>query len=227
MEYLSVPKREAMSLLKEYLVSPAGGGVVKRDTIGKVSALAIPLSTEFTEREADYLRSRGLYNLAPSYDFRSGGISGDWAFRIVIPLKINGVPVSATGRGIHPLVTPKYWSLPSECSVVNIKHLLYNCDNVADHAVAMEGPLDAIKYGQGGVALCGVKVTPEQIVLLSEFPRVTFIKDGDSAGDQIYPSAELLAALGCDVDVISLGKEYKDVAEMPEDAIHDLRAFIS
>ena len=83
-----------------------------------VNELKLPTDT-FTSIERKYLKKR---NFNPSYlnkkyNIVGGGIAGDWKYRIIIPLILNGQIVSWTARSILPkneldeLKIPRYKNL--------------------------------------------------------------------------------------------------------------------
>lgn len=223
---LGVSNSDAKKLYVQYV--GAGDNIVFQKTRVVASGKYIDLpSAPFTPLERNYLTARNLLNSAVKYDLRGGGFDGDFAYRIIFPITMNGCIISATGRRILDETPMKYYTLPPEKELFFHKHTLYNLDNASGSVVAVvEGPIDACRGGDGFVATCGVKPTEEQILLLSIFDEVVFVKDNDSAGEQANASAERVAALGTKVCTVSLDKGQHDVGAMSDAEIQDLRSFI-
>lgn len=97
-------------------------------------------------------------------------------------------------------------------------------DLVDDLAVVVEGPVDALKGGDGFIASFGVDLTDEQLCVLLRYEKVIFLRDNDAGGNKTVEMAYKLSSLGHDdVELVAAGTEYKDIGEMPDDAILDLR----
>lgn len=220
---LNVPRSEAMGIYSRYLKKGGTYSVQERRKRAGATGIELP-GKGFTRAEIRYLQVRALYPLVDSADLRSGGRAGEWAYRIVIPIYFHGNIVSATGRSISSGLDPKYWTLPLDKEVVHHKHIFYGFDKVDDIAAPVEGPIDAIRGGAGFISSFGVSMTDEQKCLLLAVKKVIYIKDADEAGEKYYNQAYELSALGHkDVEIVSLGNGYKDIGEMPEDEILDVR----
>lgn len=215
--------KEALSVYQKYLKKGGGSSFISNRKITPAASVELP-GYDFTSAERKYLESRDLWRLREYADFRSGGLVGDWAYRIVIPVVRNGIVVSATGRAINKEMNPRYWTLPSSREVTHHKHIFLGMDHVEDFAVVVEGPLDAIKGGPGFMASFGVNLTDEQLCALLDIASILFLKDNDEAGNGYDSVAYRLATLGHkSVEVGTLPKEYKDVGDMPKEAIDELR----
>lgn len=159
-----------------------------------------------------------------TYDLRGGGIVGDWAYRIVIPVYYNNYIVSATARTIAEEVRPKYKSLSNSLSVIDLKHVFLGLDLVKGSSVAVvEGPLDAIRGGPGFIAAFGATLSEEQLLLLKEFDTIYFVRDSDEAGEQFVDEAYKLSAIcTSNIEVVQL-EGAKDVGAMKDDEIAGVR----
>lgn len=224
---LGVPKSDATRIYAEYLVNRLVHSSFDRSR-KKASATQVILpGSDFTKLELKYLKERMLLSRAEQYNLRSGGISGDWAFRIVIPIKLNGMIISATGRYIiDEEGVLRYKTLSHEHEVVHHKHTFLAIDDVpSDTIVVLEGPIDAMRGGPGFVSGFGITLMEEQIAILSRYSHVIFMFDNeDQAQKQAHRYAEDLAMISkADIEVIRLDGPYKDLGEMPEDAIADVR----
>jgi hypothetical protein len=219
---LGIPRSEAKSIYSRYLTKVLHHNNANV-TVQYASYVALP-DPVFTNIEELYLDKRMLTSYhKKTYDLRGGGIIGEWAFRIVIPICYNEMIVSATGRNIFD-VKPKYYSLDPSKSIMNLKHLFLGMDLIPKETViVVEGPIDAIRGGPGFVASFGSNLSDEQLLLLREYDTIYFIRDSDRAGDNFVKEAYNLSSICTkSIEVIKL-EGYKDVGEMPEDEIVDLR----
>lgn len=221
---LRLPNDKARLVYRQYTISINKSIIARKRTKGSADSLSIP-NNPLTDRALNYLKKRdiGSKYFRETYDMRFGGISGDFAHRIILSIFFNGEAVSATARTIHPGVEPKYWTLPPEREVIYHKSILYNWDMVEDTAILVEGPVDSIKGGPGFVSSFGAQMTEEQLLLLSTKKYVKVLFDSDDTGvKQGDAYAHYLSALGVDVELIKL-KDFHDLGEMPLDEIRDLR----
>jgi hypothetical protein len=92
------------------------------------------------------------------------------AWRVFIPIKLNGKVVSWTTRAISDDAALRYISAPAECEEINHKTLLYGEDFVSHAVCCVEGPFDAMRIGPGAVASCGVGFSQAQVLRLSRYP---------------------------------------------------------
>lgn len=218
---LRIPRSEAKTIYSRYLTKslhPNIGNV----KVQYASEVTLP-PKEFTPSEVAYLNKRNFtQHHIDTYDLRGGRYFGEWAYRIVIPIQYNNVIVSATGRTIAD-AKPKYYSLEPSKSIMNLKHIFFGLDLAKDAVAVVEGPIDAIKGGPGFIASFGTTIKDEQLLLLKEYDTIYFVKDNDKAGEQFVREAYKLSSMGVrNVEVVSID-DYKDVGEMPQDAIDDLR----
>jgi DNA primase len=220
---LGIPKSEAFNLYRKYLSrSKSALGKTRKKASG--NSIVLP-NNPFTKAEQKYLDKRGINDSHKEiYDIRSGGLSDPWAYRIIFPIFSNGTIVSATGRGISKDMEPKYWTLPLDREIIHHKHIFYGLDLADKIAVVVEGPVDAVKGGPGFIASFGVNMSDEQLCTLLLFENVIFLKDNDAAGEKFTEQAYKLASLGAEnVEVVTMDKNFKDVGEMDEKSVNDLR----
>ena len=132
--------------------------------------------------------------------------------RIIIPEVRQGEPVWLVGRALDPDVSkPKYLGLPGRKPLLGWD--LASTDLRGVYLV--EGPLDMLALRQWGVpalALCGTRVLPESVSLLTRWGRVYTVLDADAAGQEA--TAHLVQALGSRVIPVALPPGIKDPAEL-------------
>lgn len=222
---LGIPRQDASRIYAQFLVRKVGKNEASYRPKASASQVILP-GRDFTRTERKYLERRHLVSAIGRYDLRSGGISGDWAWRIVIPIILNGVIVSATGRYIvkPPEGVPKYKTLSHEHEIIHHKHLLFGLDYVEDRIVVVEGPIDAIRGGAGFASSFGITMMPEQLALLSKYKDVVFLFDNeDQAQRQAEKYATMVAMLGnSNVEVARL-EGIKDLGDATDDEIADVR----
>lgn len=223
---IKVSDQEAWDICKHY------GGIrsasIDKRKKARAAFLDLP-DAPWSKRAQEYLASRFVTEeLIMTYDLRYGGPVGFWAHRIIIPVYVNGVLVSATGRTIHDAVEPRYLNNPIEKSVIDMKHTFLGLDLLPNKkkAVVVEGPFDAIKGGPGFISGFGATLTKQQLLQLSDMEHVTIMFDADDTGRRkadLY--AETLASIGIEVDIMTLASDngYKDLGAMPVEEIISVR----
>lgn len=101
-----------------------------------------------------------------------------------------------------------------------------NVLDVWQTVVVVESPLDAVMLsvlGYNAAALCGSKVSDEQLAILQRHPRVLFALDNDRAGHQEMHRLRRLPRLGVPATFAKYqGGDPKDVGEMSHDRISAL-----
>jgi len=222
---LDIKSYEARKIYSDYLQYSILDKTAQKRHQGLATELKLPPAT-FTDKEQRYLASRGLNKeIIEKYDLRGGGVFGAWKFRIVFPIYHNGEIVSATGRAIDKREEMRYYTLSPDKEIVCHKTLLLNEDFVKnDRILLVEGVLDSVKGGDGVVASFGVALTDEQIAHLTRYKKVDILFDNDDAGKKASEKiANIVATISnTEVDIVRLDK-YKDIGEMPLEAIKDLR----
>jgi hypothetical protein len=219
---LRVPRSEVMPVYRKYLTGSTTTLFKRKRTIAGASSVSLPTNS-LSDKQLRYLTKRGFtdYHI-DNYDFRNGGIVGDWGFRIIIPIIEGGQIVSATGRTILRDVEPKYWTLPPEKEVVHHKHTLLNWE-LAEVPILVEGPLDSVKGGPGFVSSFGAQMTDEQLLLFSTKKKGFILYDNDDTGKRMaYQHGSVLSTLGMNIELLWLS-DFKDIGEMPLDEIDGLR----
>ena len=222
---IGIPKQDASRIYAQFLVRRIAHNEATYRPKASASQVILP-DKEFTRGEVAYLKRRNLLSSVDTYNLRSGGISGDWAWRIVIPIILNGIIVSATGRYITetPEGVPKYKTLSHGAEIIHHKHIYLGLDFVQDTTIVVEGPIDAIRGGPGFISSFGINMMPEQIALLSKYKSVIFLFDNeDQAQRQADKYATMVAVLGnTEVEVARL-EGIKDLGEASDAEIADVR----
>jgi len=110
------------------------------------------------------------------------GLAGNLSWRIFMPIRLRGEPLSWTTRSLGSGM--KYISARPEEETVPCKHLLYGEDLAGGSVVVVEGPFDAIRIGPGAVATLGVRTTSYQILRIARYADRSILFDNEPAAQR-------------------------------------------
>lgn len=171
--------------------------------------------------------------LQEKYKVRACYKTGDYSYRLLIPIFEDGILVSFTCRDVTGKQEKRYMACPNPhyeggvlinrdvAGILPIKECVFNLDTVQQGGVvlAVEGTFDVFRMGDGAVSTLGVEFVPAQIALiLRKKPKKAFVLFDKGA----LAAAEKLAdnlILGCpSVEILTIDK--KDPALLsPEEAL--------
>ena len=115
-----------------------------------------------------YLRRRNYdWDTIRNFSLKCFNVYGEWAWRIYIPVFLEGKLVNYLGRTVREGES-RYKNCKNEDAVIPMKNLLYNVDSVRDTVIIVEGVTDVWRIGSGCVATFGVQFTDKQINILYE-----------------------------------------------------------
>jgi DNA primase len=130
-----------------------------------------------------------------------------------------GMEIGFVGRSIEGKEFKNTPGLPKSKTLFNLNRV-----KTADRVYVVESSFDAIRLDQCGfpaVATLGANVSNIQTDLLQKyFNNVIVIADNDEAGGNMKD--KIVERLGSRVSVIKLDKQYKDIGDMPDEAIKNL-----
>lgn len=212
-----VSKSEAAEIRRRLFTFQGGE---EREEISHPDVLQMP---SYFERKpgvihARYLQERGFNwrKLQKDFDIRFVGNRGDFKFRVVAPVIMDGRLVSYIGRDVTGKASLRYKVLSDDKAVLPRRSLLYNVDSVkrGGTAVIVEGVTDVWRLGPGAVATLSVAFTPQQVAFLrkKEISRAFILYD-QGADEQAERLANAL--YWADVEIVTLDK-YDDPAELPD-----------
>jgi len=179
-----------------------------------------------------YLRSRGFSPkyMEKMYGLKDGGIAGRWAWRLMIPVNIDGKLVAWQGRTIGKDNPLRYMASSLDESAMDIKDVVYNLDYVrGGKAILVEGVFDSWKIGPGSVALFGISLKDSQIQLLaSRLEEAYILFDPEpKAQEQASVLARKLANLGVKATVLNMeDTESEDPGDLTADEVRQLRTLV-
>jgi hypothetical protein len=216
-EYLSIPKRDASELIK----------IIDRDFDQEVDDEAddakkfyikLPPEAEkhFPKEHLEYLRDRGFPPLKTIRQYRLRAVRhiGEYKFRIIIPIILNGKIVSFTSRDITGKSEIRYKAANKEI-YPNPKHYIYNFDSVpykSKNVVLVEGPTDVWRLGAYAISFLGIKVHGKQLIQLArkKIHRLNILFDNDDAGRrEAIKISKIISPFVKEVNIVSL----KEVAD--------------
>lgn len=136
-----------------------------------------------------YLQARGYCpeDAIQQYKLMWSGILGKWAFRLIIPVFMNGRMVNFAGRATNGQ-EPTYKNCPNARAPMPINDTLYGYDEIGmgETIVLCEGPLDKWRLGKGALATFGLVLTTAQALLLfkKKPKKIVFLYDSDVSEDR-------------------------------------------
>jgi DNA primase len=177
-----------------------------------------------------YLEKRGFDPdyLVNRYQIRGSDLTGDWRYRVIIPIIYHGRIVSFQGRDVTNKQFLRYRTLEKEKSIVNPKSIFYGWDNVQgrETIAIVEGITDCWKMGGGFVASLGKNITPQQIKLLVNggFKRVFWLIDCNDERSKEFAekAAKDVTIFGIEGIICDMTND-KDPGELTEQEVKDVR----
>ena len=130
---------------------------------------------------------------------------GKWKNRIIIPVVKNYQLVTFTSCSIEENTKFRYIHLSNEKSIIHVKQLLFGSEfSNGFNIFVVEGLFDAWRFGAGGIPTWGVKFTDRQVQLLSKYPNITVVGDGDKDGYNFNRKLSSALAVYSDVKYFDL-----------------------
>lgn len=177
-----------------------------------------------------YLRKRRFDPdyLESTYNLRYGGITGDWRYRIIIPIyDRRGKLLTYQGRDITGKLEERYKTLAIEKSVVNPKDVFFNIQNATKDVVGVvEGAFDVMRMGDNFICGLGTTLTQNQLLSLTEFSKVVFVFDPEpEAQAKALKYAQALASIDIEAEVLDIGLDH-DPGDCTEDEVKEIRNLV-
>jgi hypothetical protein len=177
-----------------------------------------------------YLIGRGFDPdfLQAKYGILAGYLSGDFPYRVVVPVYQNKELVNYQGRDVSGQQI-KYKAWTNESSLLPLRECLYNIDNLKGNtAVIVEGVFDVWRIGDGAVGTFGTEFTTAQmknLVFRGQPVERAFVMYDKTAKKQANRLAHFLAPFIKEVEVLSL-KDKKDPGVLTDAEAQELRKII-
>jgi DNA primase len=210
---------EALSIMKKF-----GGGFYSPEERQYQSKVKLPIgaSKKLDECHISFLENRRFpKEVIDKYDLYGVGPIGDFKYRVIIPIYMNNRMLGFVGRDVTGYAQIPYLNSSPESSIKDVKHCLYNMDNVLRKTVVIvEGIFDAWRIGDGAVATLGVKYTHEQLLLLRGMKKAFVLFDADAI-TMAHSLAHDLSSIVPNVEVLEL--ETGDPDDLSDEDVKSLR----
>lgn len=233
-EAASVSYKEAKEIFKR--LEPTGTITKQKDedlrikhlkSVGSDSFVRLPpdITRVFPKLHRDYLKKRRFdyRQLIRKYQIKAVYNSADnYAFRIIIPIFVNGTMVSFTSRDVSGYADVRYLHASlSECHT-RPKDLIYNFDTIpkGGKAILVEGVFDAWRLGKGAICSFGTQLSGKQLVELSkmELNHLFIFFDQDKSGIASAKAlSRVVAPLAKQVELITIPKHKGDPDDMSKE----------
>src|SRR5574343_504584 len=180
----------------------------------------------------DYLLGRGFdpWAMTEKYNLKFTGSTGDYRYRRIAPITVDGEIVSYQGRDVTGKHKLRYMACKPQDEVEDHRTLLYNMDNAkGDTAVVVEGIFDAWRLGDNAVATFGTSLTdagPQVARMAERWKRLFVLFDPESPAQQkARKLVAMLRVFGLEAYNVKLGFD-GDAAELGKDKVEKLRGEI-
>ena len=172
-----------------------------------------------TERHKAYLSGRGFdaEHLEEVWGLLGTNHIGDYKFRVIAPIMVDGIMVSYQGRDITGKSELRWKACKQEDEVIEHQTIVDGLDYIHDRkAVIVEGRADTWRLGPGSICTFGIAFTLAQVNLIAERLDVAFIMFDaeEQAQKQAQELAALLSARGVEVELI-------DISDTPPECLVD------
>ncbi|MFA5583026.1 MAG: hypothetical protein WDA09_02335 [Bacteriovoracaceae bacterium] len=160
-----------------------------------------------------YLKSRNFKaSVAREWELMGTGIHGPYNFRIIAPIRLDGILISYQGRDITDKSKMRYKNCSAEDEVYPHKHVIYGIDKCKGKRIlVVEGITDAWRIGPGCGATFGINWSPPQARLIaSRFEEFIILYDNEEqAQEKALALYQYLTARGVDGEIatINIGKD--------------------
>ena len=197
---------------------------VERMIIEETDILPKNCSSDFPAIHKNYLRKRDFDPdfLIEKYKLKAVYNIGEYRFRIIIPVFLDGRLVTFVARDVIGNAELKYKNCPKERSIILVNHTLYNIDSVRDTAIIVEGVTDVWRIGNGAVATFTDNHTQEQVDLLTTkgVKNAYVMYDADALMKAKKLAGTLVGSIP-HVEVIEMSEG--DPADLSEEQVRELR----
>ena len=210
----------AESIMKEYIDLRLAKGIQKERKTNYLYSLPKEATKEFPSIHLDYLKGRNFIPevIIPKYDLYSCYNLGDYKFRIIIPVIMEGKIVGFTSRDVTNKMPDRYkTSAPSDKWV-------YNIDNCKSEVIIVEGPTDVWRLGDNTICILGSSFSDFQLMTIKNAGiRMAYIlfDAEEEAQRRAWNMGVDLDMIGIDSTILSLDKG--DPGEMSQDDANKIK----
>jgi DNA primase len=230
-DFTTLPFPEVSSIFGRYsnVLDTSYYDTSKREGVASVEWPPKDAEKEMPSIFAQYVHKRGYIpsQIEQLYDVQTCYITGDFKYRLIIPVIENGKVLTYIGRDITGKSKLKYKNLKTELSIRPAKECIYNIDSIDDTAIIVEGVMDVWRLKYNAVAMLGLVFTRKQVRMLAEKLKKAFIcfDNEPVAKESAMALGEELSMAGVDVYVVLIDK--KDPDCLSESEAEEIRKIIS
>ena len=230
MEILDIPAHEVKQLVVQ-LRNERGLYPPAKNPIHRSGKIVLPSGLgDLQSIHRYYLERRGfdpdlLYKL---WGVRGIGLAKRLAWRIFIPVVVQGDIVTWTTRAVRNGPGPRYLSAQPDEEKIPLKETLLGEDYCRNTIVVTEGPFDAMRIGPGAVCTFGVGLSTAQTNLLCKYSTCVVCFDNEnSAQRRANRLVEILGHGSCEIYnvVLSSGKDPASATQREIDSLR--RTFLN
>ncbi len=189
-----------------------------RNIIPKEASFSLP------QLHRNYLIGRNFDpdQIQKDYKIMSCYETGNYSYRLIIPVIIDGITVNFTARDVTGLQDTKYKNCKNDDAILSMKECLYNVDSIKNKAIICEGVTDVWRIGKGSVATMGVEYTSTQLAMLSrKEPKEIYILYDSDAIKKAEKLSMAVSTFCSKVEILEL--ERGDPADMTREEAITLR----
>jgi hypothetical protein len=206
--------------------SPEIPNISIRTPVTKKSTLEWPKGIgDMTKIHFDYLRHRRFDPdyLQKRYGLLGAGPYGDYKYRLIIPILVDGQMISFQGRDVTETQELRYKACKKENEVIDHKNVLYDMDNAKETAIIVEGVFDAWRLGDGAIATFGTAIRRHQVLeIIRRFKKVFILFDSEPPAQQ--KARQLVTELNIHIEAVNVKLHVKgDPADLPQDKADQLK----
>ncbi len=218
---------EARKIMQQYDTDPNYDLWEERKEKQIIEQLSLPAGAEKIKRvHRDYLIKRNFDpdEIESTWGIKGTGHIGDYKFRIIIPIHLNGNLISYVGRDITGKASLRYKACKKRREILFHKHSLYGIDFVINRkAILVEGITDVWRFGKGAIATFGTGYTKEQLLMISnKLDEVSILFDNDALEQSKKIYFDLVGVVK-NVNWFSLPKGIKDPADLDQEQARKIK----
>lgn len=218
---------EARTIMALFMIFDDGSKVERKKAAAKECEWPMG-TTDCNGSHGKYLWDRGfdLPKIVGTWGIRATGPLGDYKFRIIAPIIVDGVMVSYQGRDITGKQKLRYKACRIEEEVIHHKHIVYGIDYVKNgRCIIVEGITDVWRLGPGAIAMFGIEWTNEQLLFLVERVKEGLVLFDSGSVDKARMLVSELNSLGLDFRVAELDEG--DPGDMSQEDADQLMKLIN
>lgn len=220
-EINGVSYADALSVIEEYSKIPQKQPEPRNKNNSGGNEILPKESTEkFPEIHLRYLEKRGFdpEKIIPQFRLKACYNTGDWAFRIIIPVQMNEQIVGFTSRDVTEKALLRYKSISNQQAILPKAEWLYYSKISGDSAIIVEGPTDVWRLGDNTIATFGSGVAPAQIknILQMNLKQVFILFDSEEFAQKLAEKLGQTLSAGIDeVRILTIAED--DPASMKQE----------